>query len=125
MNDTVAQFLAAVKAADLARMGRLWGTERGPAADWMNPDELKKRLTVIQKYLAYDGYRVIEGPLAVAGHDNERTYRVELQRPGCNVAQPLDLIRTKNGGWLLFDVHLESLSNPAAGCRPPAAGTPP
>ena len=106
-------------------MGTLWGTERGPAGDWMKPEELRKRLAVIQKYLAHDGYRVVEGPLPVAGHDNQRTVRVELQRAGCNLVQPLDLIRAKSGGWLVFDVHLESLSNPAVGCRAPNSGTPP
>jgi len=125
LTETVAQFLTAVKADDLSRMGTLWGTERGPAGDWMKPEELRKRLAVIQKYLAHDGYRVVEGPLPVAGHDNQRTVRVELQRAGCNLVQPLDLIRAKSGGWLVFDVHLESLSNPAVGCRAPNSGTPP
>src|SRR5437868_3187006 len=49
MNDTVAQFFAAVRANDATRIGTLWGTERGPAAEWMKPDELKKRAVVIQK----------------------------------------------------------------------------
>src|SRR2546425_2300887 len=63
MNQTLDQFFAAVKANDLQRMGALWGTERGPANDWMKSDELRQRLSVIQRYLAHVGYRVIEGPL--------------------------------------------------------------
>jgi len=125
MNETVAQFLGAVKANDLARMGTLWGSERGPAASWMKADELKMRLSVIQKYLNHDGYRVVEGPALVAGHDNQRTFRVELQRAACNLVQPIDLIRTRSGGWVVYDVHLESAGSPTGKCKPPGAGTGP
>jgi hypothetical protein len=124
MNETVAQFLAAVKANDLQRMGSLWGTGRGPAAAWMKPDDLKMRITVIQRYLMHDGYRIVEGPLSVPGRDNARTFRIELQRQ-CNVVVPLDIVRTKQGGWLIADVHLEALPNPAASCKPPRSGTGP
>lgn len=123
INETVVQFMAAVKANDLQRMGALWGTERGPAAGWMKPEEMKMRLTVIQRYLAYDGYRVLEGPLLVAGHDDQRTYKVELQRQQCNVVANLELKRTGNGSWVVSDPHLESLSNPAASCKPRNPGT--
>jgi hypothetical protein len=123
MNASVSAFLDAVKANDLSRLGTLWGTERGPAASWMPAEELKKRLTVIQKYLNHDGYRLVEGPLPVPGHDNERTFRVELERGSCNVVVPLDLVEDKNGTWLVEDTHLESLSTPAVGCKPPDHGT--
>lgn len=123
MTETVTQFFGAVHSNDLIRMGNLWGTDRGPAAEWMKVDELKKRVAVIQKYLAHDGYRVLEGPLPVAGRDDERTFRVELQRAACTTVQPIDLIRTKRGGWVVYDVHLETASNPAMGCRPQGSGT--
>ena len=122
MNESVAQFLAAVKANDLKRMGELWGTERGPAAQSMNQDVLRQRLTVIQKYLDHTGYRIIEGPLLVAGHDDQRTFRVELQRTNCNQVLPIDVIRTRSGGWSVYDVHLET-ATPNARCQP--TGTPP
>ena len=32
--------------------------------------------------------------------------------------QPIDLMRTRSGGWLVFDVHLEASSNPAGPCQP-------
>src|SRR5579872_1098905 len=51
MTETVTQFMAAVRAGDVARMSALWGTDRGPAAEWMKNDELKKRVTIIQRYL--------------------------------------------------------------------------
>jgi hypothetical protein len=124
MNASVTQFLAAVKANDLKRMGELWGTERGPAAESMNADVLRQRVTVIQKYLDHTGYRVIEGPLLVPGHDDRRTYRVELQRTNCNQVLPLEVIKTKSGGWLVYDVHLESAGSPSGRC-PQGVGTRP
>jgi len=82
----------------------------------MNSRALQQRLTVIQKYLDNSGYRIIEGPLLVPGHDDRRTYRVELQRSNCNHVLPIDLVRTRSGGWLVYDVHLESAGTPAGRC---------
>jgi hypothetical protein len=125
MNESVAQFLAAVKANDQKRMGQLWGTERGPAAQTMNADVLRQRITVIQKYLDHTGYRIIEGPLLVPGRDDLRTYRVELQRTNCNQVLPIDVVRARSGGWLVYDVHLESAGSPAGRCQPTGTGTRP
>lgn len=124
MNESVAQFLAAVKANDLTRMGNLWGTERGPASQTMNGEVLRQRVTVIQKYLDHSGYRIIEGPLLVPSRDDLRTFRVELQRSGCIQVIPIDVIRTRSGGWLVYDVHLET-ANPSARCQPAGTGTRP
>ena len=117
MNESLTQFLAAVKANNQKRMGELWGTERGPAAGNMNADVLRQRLTVIQKYLDHTGYRIIEGPLPVPGHDELRTFRVELQRDNCNQVLPIDVVRTRSGGWLVNDVHLETVASPGR-CTP-------
>lgn len=122
MNESIAQFLAAVKANDHRRMGELWGTERGPAAQSMNRDVLRQRLTVIQKYLDHSGYRIIEGPLRVPERDDLRTFRIELQRTNCNQVLPMDVIRTRSGGWLVYDVHLESAGSPAGRCQPAGTG---
>jgi len=112
------QFLAAVKANDLTRMGGLWGTERGAAAEWMKGQELRQRLAVIQKYLDHVGYRIIEGPLAVPNRSDMRTYRIDLQRSQCNQAVPIDVVRTRSGGWLVYDVHLEAAGSPGGRCQP-------
>src|SRR5213079_1762424 len=61
--ETLAQFMSAVKGNDLERMRTLWGNERGLAADRMKNTDLNQRLTVLQIYLNHVGYRVVEGPL--------------------------------------------------------------
>jgi hypothetical protein len=122
MNESVTQFLAAVQANDQKRMGQLWGTEHGAAAGTMSADVLRQRLTVIQKYLDHTGYRIIEGPLLVPGHDELRAFRVELQRENCSQVMPIDVVRTRSGGWLVYDVHLESAASPGR-CPPPSASS--
>jgi len=119
LSETLAQFLSAVQASDFHQMGALWGTERGPATDWMKAEDLRQRLTVIQKYLNHVGYRVVDGPSAVPGNENERNFHVEIQRPtGCKVVLPIDLVHVKSGGWLVHDVHLDVAGSPVASCRP-------
>lgn len=135
LNETLAQFLDAVKANDLTRMGNLWGDERGPASSFMKPDYLRQALGTIQIYLNHAGYRVIEGPLPaqplnptfrnVPSPDKLREYRIELQREQCNRVIPITLVQARRGGWLVYDVHLESAGHPRTACQPPRPGTRP
>jgi len=135
-NEALSKFMDAVKANDLTRMGDLWGSERGPASTYMDRNNLKRQLTTIQIYWNHTGYRVIEGPVAaqplnptfknVPNADRLRDFRVDLQRPsGCSQAAPITLVRTNSGGWLVYDVHLEAVGNPAARCQPTGSGTRP
>jgi hypothetical protein len=134
--DALGKFMDAVKAKDLTRMGELWGTARGPASTYMEGDHLKRQLTTIQIYLDHKGYRVIEGPLPtppfnptyknIPPLDRLRDFRVELQRADCNTVFPMTMVQTNQGGWIVYDVHLEALTTP--GRCPPAStttGTPP
>jgi hypothetical protein len=117
MNDAVNQFLEAVKAKDIPRMGQLWGSARGPAAQWMSDSVLHMRMTVVQRYLTASGYRIVEGPLSVPGRTDRRLFQVELQRSQCAHVQPIEIVQTHSGGWLVSDVHLESADTPGT-CSP-------
>ena len=133
LNDALVQFLNAVKANDITRMGNLWGSDRGPASTYMSGDRLKKTLQTIHVYWDHEGYRIIEGPMParplnptyknVPSADRLRDFRVELQRAnGCVIVIPITLVRTNQGSWLVYDVHFESGGNPAVPCQP-ASGT--
>jgi hypothetical protein len=119
MNDALSQFLAAAEAKDIPRMGRLWGTARGPAVEWMTDSILNMRLSIVQRYLTANGFRIVEGPLPVAGHPDRRLYRVELQRSQCVHVQPIELVQARRGGWLVYDVHLENANEGGACAGPP------
>jgi len=123
MNDALGQFLDAAHANDIHKMSRVWGTARGPASEWMSDSTLAMRMTVVQRYLSANGYRIVEGPLAVPGHADHRLFRVELQRSQCLHIQPIELVQANRGGWLVYDVHLESANE--AGTCPGRTGTRP
>jgi hypothetical protein len=121
--DALAGFLDAVRQNDLSRMGQLWGSERGPAAGWMDPEELNKRVAVMQKYLAHSGYRVVEGPMPIPGESRRMSFRVELRRDDCVHVQAMDVVRVDRGGWVVQDVHLGEARSPVQAC-PSGTGTP-
>lgn len=132
-NEALARFLDAVKANDINRMGNLWGTEHGPAAGRMNPQSMSQRLSVLQRYLAHSGYRVVDGPIAtqLSGSDTEnapsldrlRTFHVDLDQDQCHRVAQIDVVRTDSGGWLVWLVHLDTLRNPRSGCQQAPPGT--
>ena len=136
-NVALAQFLDAVKANDVTRMGNLWGSPKGPASSYMNGDKLKRQLQTIHVYWDHKGYRIIEGPMRaqplnptfkdVPSADRLLDFRVELQRAnGCVAVIPITLVRTDQGSWLVYDVHLESAGTPPLQCQPTTgAGTRP
>ncbi len=116
--ETLAQFMSAVKANDLERMRTLWGSERGLASGHLKSTDVNQRLAVLQIYLNHVGYRVVEGPLPVPNKEDRRLLRVELQRStSCTVVVPIELARTKEGRWLVVGTDLASIPNPAAACK--------
>jgi len=115
---TVRQFLDAVKANDLTAMSLLWGNDRGPAAGYMDPQELRKRLTVIQIYLQHDNFELTEGgTLRMPGDDQMRVVPVRLLRSGCVAVVPFRLTPWQ-GKWLVTDIDLTPIGNPARTCAP-------
>ncbi len=86
--ETLAQFMSAVKANDLEGMRTLWGSERGLASSHLKSTDVNQRLAVLQIYLNHVGYRV-----------------------------PIELARTKEGRWLVVGTDLASIPNPAAACK--------
>jgi hypothetical protein len=121
---TLTEFLGAVRTNDLRRMGQLWGTDRGPAAAWMDPTTLSQRLQVMQRYLVHTGFRIVDGPSAAPGKSRVQSFRVELHRSNCMRVVPFDLIQTSTGGWVVQDVHLEAAGNPMLACPPPPGTRP-
>jgi len=117
--------MAAIKGKELARLGDLWGRERGPASGYMKAEELRQRVTVFQIYLNHVGYRVLEGPALVPGRPSHRRFRLELERQtSCVVAFDMDVVHANSGAWLVAAFDLATLTNPAARCATGGTGTP-
>ena len=123
--DAVAQFLDAVRTKDYRRMGQVWGTEDGPAAERMKPDVLSQRVQTIARYLGHAGYVVLSGPTPVPGSTTDFRFDVELRRPECVQVVPLDVTRLKRGGgWLVVQVDLAQVTPDGQGCVARNPGTP-
>ena len=107
-------FLAAVRANDLASMGQRWGTDRGPAARWMDREVLHQRLTVIQTLLSHERFALEPGN--APSTPDKPVLHVRLFRHGCQPVVPITLVRYQ-GGWLVENVALEAAGNPARSCQ--------
>lgn len=118
----VVDFLAFANAGSLAEMGNLWGDSRGPASMYMTQDELRKRLTVIATYLQHDSYELTQAEaLTIPQGKGRRGVAVVLQRSGCRAVVPFTLLPW-SGRWLIENIDIASIGNPARGCRPPGSG---
>ena len=117
-NLLLSRFLDAVKAKDTRTMGSLWGNADGP---WhkVPPAYRDSVMQAFQMFLRHDTYKVLDGPLALSTDNRVLTFHVELQAPQCTRSQPFDVIKTKAGGWLMFNVHLEVESPIVPHCPKP------
>lgn len=113
----VRSFLAGVAANSLAAMGEVWGSERGPAVNWMNREELDRRLTVMRIVLEHERYELVPGNQPVGQPAGERVVRVRLYRKGCTPVVPFTTLRYRSG-WLVKSIDLEAAGNPARRCTP-------
>jgi hypothetical protein len=109
-------FMQAAADSNLARMAQLWGTAAGPASMTGEPSGWEKRVIVMQAYLRGDSTRLISDT-PVSGEDNQRRVIVALYRTGCVKQIPATVIRGKGGGWLVFDIDVQSAGNPARPCE--------
>lgn len=116
--ETVEQFLDAIRGPSMETMSELWGTSSGPAVDDMEESELLKRLSVIVVYLQHERYEITPATDALLrGTGNERRVRVQLFRSGCTPVVPFTLTRWRDK-WLVSNIDLTPIGNPAVSCEP-------
>ncbi len=109
--------MAAVQANSLVAMSELWGGRRGPAAGYMDAEELEQRLTVIQTYLEHERYEILRvNEPRLDDRQNQRTIEIRLSRKGCTPVVPITVIRYRDG-WLVNQIDLEAAGNPVRRCR--------
>jgi hypothetical protein len=104
----VEQFLAAVRAQDLQAMSVVWGSEKGPARDLIERQELEKRELVMQCMLTHDRFRILsEAP----GADGKRVFRVELRRGTVTRATNFTSVRGPSDRWYVETADLEPVKD--------------
>lgn len=107
-------FMGAVQAQDLRRMANLWGTSKGPASKTMEGEELRRRLSVMQVYLAHDSFEILP-PIVGTSDGGKRDFVVRIVRKGCTPSVPFTMVRYGEG-WLVNSVDLAAAGNPAREC---------
>ena len=119
---TIQGFMSAVGANNLVRMGELWGTERGAAIRSMDGEELHQRLSVIRQYLRHDSYSIVgELGSGLLGDERHRIFQIRMVRHGCSRLVPFTLVEASEG-WLIQNIDLAAVGNPAAPCAPGTSG---
>lgn len=119
----VKNFLQAVADSNMTRMGRFWGTGKGPAGIVKQPADYERRLLVTQAYLRGSPYRVV-GMDRVS--DDRMTVTVDLDRrdsdgKSCVRKVPVGVVRTGKYGWVVTSIDLNQAgppSRPCSGQRP-------
>ena len=123
----IGDFMRAAADSNLARMGQLWGTSKGPAAETNTPRDFEKRLILIQSYLHADSSKIVSD-LSIPGENNKRQVEVRIyrddppsrepRRRGCMRQIPVIMIRLNDRGWIVNNVDLAAAGNPARPCEP-------
>ena len=109
----VEQFLQAVKAQDLQAMSVIFGTNKGPARDNMNREELEKRLVILQCYFNHEKFRVLS---EFPGDDNHRVIEVELSKQG-NLRTPnFYVVPGPSNRWYIDNMEIAAVRD---FCRAP------
>jgi len=112
----VRMFMQAAADSNLTRMGELWGSDGGPAAETGTPPDYEKRLFIMQAYLRGDSIRVVSD-MAIPGDNGHRRVTIALYRQACPKQIPITMVRTKAGGWIVNAVDLNAAGNPARPCE--------
>lgn len=113
----VSRFLRAVADSNISAMAELWGTEDGPASETRRPPEWHKRLELIRYYLRHDAARIVSSSV-VPDQPNRHAVVVQVARQGCTAMVPFVLVTRKRGGWLVNEIDIDAVGNPARPCDP-------
>jgi hypothetical protein len=114
----VRSFMAAVADSNIARMGRYWGTGKGPAEIVNQPADHQQRLTVTQSWLRHSQYRIVRmDPVSEA----RMTVMVDLDRRDpdgttCVRQVPFGVINTGKYGWIVTAIDLNLVGAPTRPC---------
>ena len=111
--ETVEQFLAAVNAVDLDRMGTLWGDENGPNRSG-SQNVRTQRLTIMQRLLHGESHEVVATDVTTPARPR---LSVAITQGTRRFTVPFTLAQSRYGGWLVKEIGIDQ-AMPAAGSQP-------
>lgn len=119
----VRNFMQAVADSNIARMGRFWGTAKGPAGVVRQPTDYEQRLGVTQAFLRNSPYRILRTD-PVSGDDARKMVVVELSRADpdgtkCTKAIPFGVVNAGKHGWIVNTINLTLAGTPGRACSGP------
>lgn len=119
----VQNFMQAVADSNISRMGRFWGTRRGPAAITRSPADYEQRLGVTQIFLRGSPFKIVRTD-PVSGDPARRVVVVDLDRSNtdgtrCTRTLPVTVVETNNHGWVVNAMDLSLAGTPGRPCSEP------
>jgi hypothetical protein len=114
--------MQAVADSNITRMGRYWGTGKGPASIVNQPSDHQQRLTVAQSYLRSSNFRITRMD-PVPNSKDRMMVTVDLDRKDpsgttCVKEVPFAVINTGKYGWIVSSIDLNLAGAPARPCSP-------
>ena len=119
----VRNFMQAVADSNIARMGRYWGTARGPASVTRQPHDYVQRLSVTQAFLRDSPFKVLRTD-PVVNDAARQTVHLELDRSDldgkrCVRKLPFIVVNTGKQGWIVTAIDLTQVGTPGRSCAAP------
>ncbi len=108
----VTMFLNAVAAQDLQAMSVVWGTEKGPARDNLDRNELDRRLIIIQSCYRHDTFTIAEETSGPNGH---RFVKVAITRGRETRTPNFDMVQGPLQRWYVLDADFNAMRSMCGG----------
>lgn len=102
----VDQFLLAARARDIQAMSKVFGTDKGPARETMDRNELEKREVILACYFNTDSYRILG---VTPGRADHRDVSVELKKNNLNRVTTFYAIQGPAGRWYVDNMDIAAV----------------
>jgi len=123
----VQSFMQAVADSNIIRMGRYWGTARGPASVTRQPPDYVQRLGITQAFLRRSPFRVLRTDPSPTDPKRQTVLveftRTDLDGKSCARVAGIGVVKTDKYGWIVSALDLTEVGTPGRAClSPPKTG---
>jgi hypothetical protein len=117
---SVRNFMQAVADSNIVRMGRYWGTSRGPATVTHQPADYVQRLGITQAFLRRSPFKVLRADADPADTKKEKVVveftRTDLDGKTCARVATFTALNTEKYGWIVSGLDLNEVGTPGRAC---------